>query len=251
MKILTAGDGTIVEVYSSGREMTIARYTVFQKYLAKSASIPEVIYLIERAKAFTNKGDEESTIIELDNALIRLNAVNGGVSTQSPTFAVLVAKIGEKVVSDVSDDGIARTIAELEKLDFTYAIIEDEVNSFKKKVDGEIEEMFPNFRKSIDDFLMINKMKMFIQLLGNSSIDFEDKEQLLQNIQDDITTFAEARNGITDVEKEFYNLCGIMEENGSSNPHEYNVIQFYGKLNYITEKVEREKQQQKDSDGQH
>lgn len=35
-----------------------------------------------------------------------------------------------------------------------------------------------------------------------------------------------------------------MEENGSTNPQDYSVVQFYAKLNYINEKIERENARQ-------
>ena len=43
-----------------------------------------------------------------------------------------------------------------------------------------------------------------------------------------------------EIDKNFYSLCSLMEENGSINPSQYSVIQFYAKLDYINKKIERE-----------
>jgi len=42
------------------------------------------------------------------------------------------------------------------------------------------------------------------------------------------------------IEKGFFTLCGLMEEYGSNSPQNYSVIQFYSKLNYINEKIQKE-----------
>lgn len=43
----------------------------------------------------------------------------------------------------------------------------------------------------------------------------------------------------SDIDKNFYTLCSLMEDNGSSNPHNYTVVQFYSKLDYINKKNAR------------
>ena len=43
-----------------------------------------------------------------------------------------------------------------------------------------------------------------------------------------------------DVSRNFIILCSIMEENGSANPFEYSVIQFYGKLDYLNKQTQKE-----------
>lgn len=44
----------------------------------------------------------------------------------------------------------------------------------------------------------------------------------------------------SEMDRNFYSLCGLMEESGSHKPYEYSVIQFYAKLDYINKKIERE-----------
>ena len=48
-------------------------------------------------------------------------------------FAVLVAEIGGQAQQDTTLEGLQMVVARLSELDFTYAEIEDEVESLKKK----------------------------------------------------------------------------------------------------------------------
>lgn len=38
---------------------------------------------------------------------------------------------------------------------------------------------------------------------------------------------------LTQLDKNFVSMCCAMENNGSSNPHHYTVIEFYAKLDYL------------------
>ena len=136
-----------IKVYSSAKEMSIARYTEFQKYLAKDASVEGMLSRLERSKAFIEEGKKDESLIELNNAILDLNTVLSGVNTLSMAFAVLVAEIGLKVplrtfgityghttriqaCTDITEDGLKETISLLR---LSYGEIQEEVETLKKK----------------------------------------------------------------------------------------------------------------------
>jgi hypothetical protein len=84
-------------------------------------------------------------------------------------------------------------------------------------------------------------MKEFV--IGLSRTDFNDDWQV-QQIQKKANWFLVKdipnKFDSADIDKNFYSLCSLMEENGSSSPTSYSVIQFYSKLDYINKKIERE-----------
>lgn len=45
------------------------------------------------------------------------------------------------------------------------------------------------------------------------------------------------------LEKNFITLCSVMEGNGSSNPSNYTIQQFYGKIDYLKAQSEKYEQQ--------
>lgn len=50
--------------------------------------------------------------------------------------------------------------------------------------------------------------------------------------QDSVKDFGQ-ESIIFEIDRNFYNLCSIMEENGSVNPQNYSIIQFHSKINYL------------------
>ena len=73
--------------------------------------------------------------------------------------------------------------------------------------------------------------------------DYEDdweREELNHKYNAVICDVDPVKSDSAGIEKGFFTLCGLMEEYGSSSPHTYSVIQFYSKLNYINEKIEKE-----------
>lgn len=140
----TIGD---IKIFSSAKEMSIARYTEFQKYLAKEASTEGLLHKLERSKAFIEEGKKDESLVELGNAIFDLNTVLSGVNNLSMAFAVLVSEIGLKMplrafgityahtthihaCNDITESGLVHTISLLR---LSYGEVQDEVETLKKK----------------------------------------------------------------------------------------------------------------------
>lgn len=84
-------------------------------------------------------------------------------------------------------------------------------------------------------------MKNFILEVAYTNFEDEwEREKLNESYNSIITGGGVSQVNPVDFDKNFLALCNLMEEHGSSNPSEYSVLQFYAKLNYISEKLERE-----------
>lgn len=134
MKILKTRSGVEIKIYSSAKELTIARYSEFQKYLAMESSVESLEVKLRRAKAFIEEGQLDNTVKELDNAILSVKTILSGVSYLTYSFAILVAEIGLKVYSDITVEGLNAVISILKGFDLSMGVIEEEVGYVKKKL---------------------------------------------------------------------------------------------------------------------
>lgn len=127
MKILKDGK---IKVYSSGKEMPIGRYSLFQSYLAKSYDIE---LILQKAKAYMQEDKFEDCETEMNNAIFSLNEAKKGVGILTYCFAILVAEIAGKQANDTTIEGLDTVIAALNEMNVTQQDIEDCVEEVKKK----------------------------------------------------------------------------------------------------------------------
>lgn len=226
--------GNGIKLYSSGEEISSARYTKFQKYLAMESSIVE---RLERIKAFLLVGDTDGAKTEIENGLFSLNQQVNGVNGITYAFAIMVAEIGGKAQLDISDAGLAVVVERLKDIPIQEA--SGRVSEFKKKVNDEIETLFPSFRSTYDTLSLIAIMKDYIMSVEFTNFDDEWEREQLELKYSQIVTESGVFP-ISKIERDFYALCGLMEENGSSKPEEYSIIRFYSKLDYISEKNKKQ-----------
>jgi hypothetical protein len=133
MKLIKTSNGTEIKIYSSSKELSITRYTEFQKYLVIEASTEALLVKIKRSKAYVEEGKYPFALIELENSINCLNAVLNGVGIYTYAFCCLVAEIGGKTVLDTTEDGLQNTLRKLIELEVTIGDIEEVVDEVKKK----------------------------------------------------------------------------------------------------------------------
>lgn len=101
-----------------------------------------------------------------------------------------------------------------------------------------MESIFPSFRSSVDDLEYYSKMKDYITSLAY--VNYHDEWEMEQLDHKSNWFLVKDIPGVlnsVDLDKNFYTLCSLMEDNGASiNPSKYTVIQFYSKLDYINNK---------------
>ena len=93
-----------------------------------------------------------------------------------------------------------------------------------------------------DDLLLMINMKDYIISVAYANLEDEWENKKIEEKYDLVITSSDSVNPL-DIERNFYSLCGLMEDNGSKDPAQYSVLRFYSKLNYINEKTKRETQQ--------
>ena len=133
MRTINFDGGRQIKLYSSAKEMPIGRYSDFQKYLISDTSFDFLVSSLKKSKAFLEESKFEDCSIEINNSLLAVLSLRGGVGTLSYAFAVMVAEIDYKTANDTTIDGLNAVIEQLKTMQITQQDIEDSVEDLKKK----------------------------------------------------------------------------------------------------------------------
>lgn len=138
MKCLIAPNGTKIEFYSSMDELTIRRYTYFQKYLALESgigsNIESILSRCNKIRAYCEEDKKKDAVQEVENLKEACLSIINGVPYNTLAFACLVATIGGQLAKDVTESGLHTTVEQLTELDILNSQIEDTVSDVKKKL---------------------------------------------------------------------------------------------------------------------
>jgi len=103
----------------------------------------------------------------------------------------------------------------------------------------------------VSQILYFSKMKAYILNCAGTYYSEKVNPKSVEELQHDYNWFLtnegtkiydenDPENVIVKLDKNFIDLCSIMEENNTANPRLYSVIQFYGKLDYLNSKSKKD-----------
>jgi hypothetical protein len=230
-----------IKIYSSAKEMNVLRYSQFQKYLFSEINIESLKLALERAKAQIFEDEKEKTEIEISNAMYCLKELSSGVNTSGLAFAILVYEINGKKVEDISEDGLKSILEIIAAFEISQQDIEDASEDVKKKINKELEDLFPDFQDKSDRLIYFSKLKNYISFAASlfeegfpseeDLIDFKKKRNWFI-IKDKTKTISES---IVEIEKGFLSILAVLELDLSCN-----LLQFYSKIEYLNKKNKQE-----------
>ena len=101
--------------------------------------------------------------------------------------------------------------------------------------------MFPGISDETVYLIYYGKIKSYLLDLA---AELQKEEPKIDDIKKQLNWFQtynkpqnfrsnEADSVALGIDRNFAAMCSMMENNGSSNPHQYTVIQFYAKLDYL------------------
>lgn len=255
MKLLQTKEKINVEFYSSEDELSILRYTKLQKYLALEAGVGSDIKAIstrcDRIDAFIEENKLNDAKEEVNNLKLACLSVVNGVGYYTLAFACLVATVGGQVADDLTESGLLTTVEKLHKLSLTQSEIKEIVDDVKKKIDDSINIFYPNISNTTSQLIYNSKMKSYILNLCYAYMEDKIDEDEVEQLKHDYNWFStnespksfrenDPENILITIEKNFFTLCSVMEENGTANPQSYSVIRFYGKLDYLNSQYQKQ-----------
>lgn len=242
MRSLKTIQGSTIKTFSSPKEMTIGRYSEFQKYLMLESGIESLVSSLTKALAYSQEQKPEDCELEIQNSLNTINSVNDGVKVNSYPFAIFVTEINGEYFSDYTKEGLDLILEKLDKIGFSMAELVEEFEDLKKKLNSEIESLFPDFKEKLSNLAYFSRLKRYLLMIcgmyGDGSLPNAEDEKLLRTEKNWFLTKDKAKNNkeqSLEIERNFLSLLALLEfdENVS-------VLTFYSKLDYINKKNQRE-----------
>lgn len=225
--------------------MPIKRYNEYQKHaIVKSGigSTPDDIDArYAKVAAFINEDKKQDALKEIENTRFALLSAINNVNYDSYCFACFVHSIDGVLYDDLSDDGLDFLLTKLAEAEITQLDIETAIEEVKKKVNNEIELLFPDLFNVADSLVYYGKIKMYLIEMGQ---ELQNEEPNIDEIRKRLLWFQvynkpmnfrsnDTDNVLIEIDRSFADMCSMMENNGSNNPHLYTCTQFYAKLNYL------------------
>lgn len=238
--------GHRVEFYDSIDELPIVRYQKFNKMLLVDSGVGSDVgdfdNHIEKIIAFIGNGNTDLAVTELGNMRQNLFFVQNNLSPRYLSFAALVKSIDGRPCSDVTDEGLQRTLDILKggKAGQMVALL----MAAKKKIDEDLLAHFPahfdtSTTKDFYDLLRKRTLMVLDCIISGATKTKQDKIDMMTM---DLLLFSRPQdftNGKVEVEydRQFEKMCVFLSEELGIRPKESTVIEFYAAYEHLTEKI--------------
>ena len=246
-------------MYDAIDELPIVRFHKYQKLLLVDAGVGADIVAfdqrIEKTRRFLMDGKPEFAQQELENIRQCIFLIQSGINPKHRAFAALVTKIDGNECADISDDALARVTEMLN--DATVSELTEQLESVKKKIDGELMLYFPaifndSTIKEYYDLLKKRTVEVLQNIIdGNPNPDATD---IVEKLTTALITYTHPKlfSGSESVEiqfdRQFENLCLVLSEQLHVKPKEYSVLEFYNAFDFVQERAKKAEKARKQAD---
>ena len=245
MRIITTATGAEIFIYADAKEMPISRYNELQKHSIISSGIgssaEEIDARYSKVAAFIIEDRKQEALKEIENTRFALLSALHNVNYPSACFACFVKSIDGVEYNDLSEDGLEIVMQALRETEITQFDVECAVDEVKKKIHNDIELMFPDIVDSSVYLVYYGKIKMYLLEMAE---ELQKETPDIEKVRAQLNWFLlynkpmnfrsnEPDSVSIEIDRNFVGMCSMMENNGSVAPHNYTVIQFYAKLDYL------------------
>ena len=259
MKSVKIGIHT-VELYDEIDELSITRFHKYQKYLLIDSGIGSTMAdfdkRIEKMRRFCILKDTDNAQKEMENLRQCVYMIQNGLSPQHLAFATLVIAVDGVQCTDITDDGLQKTLALL--ADAPVGDLTGNLDSVKKKIDGQLMLYFPKIFedstvKEFYDKMRRRTLLVLKNIVAGVAVDTPEIEQLTSEL---ITyshpqTFSGSNSAEIQFDRQFENLCIMLSEKLNVNPKQYSVLEFYNAFEFLSEKAKNEQEAANKARGRH
>lgn len=130
-------NGNVIEMFSSYETLPMERFRKFNKFILKDSDIgsdvASFVTRIQKAIDYIDCDAKGEAVQELSNLSYTIISMFNDYSLSQNAFACMVKSINGVTKDDLTEDGLASTIEELNKLGITQQIIASTNEALKKK----------------------------------------------------------------------------------------------------------------------
>lgn len=250
MRTVKIGKHT-VELYDNIEELPVVRFHKYQKYLLVDSGIGSTIEdfdkHIEKARRYCMMNDADNAQKELENLRQCVFMVQTGLSPRHLAFACLITSIDGTQCNDLTDDALRKIVEML--ADTPNKELTDQLDSVKKKIDGELMLYFPKLYEDSDAKEFYEKVRRrTLLVLQNivAGVPVPDGTKDVDEITSELITYTRPQifSGSDSIEikfdRQFENLCLMLSGQLHVQPKQYTVMEFYNAFEFLKEKAKNE-----------
>ena len=140
-------NGNIIKLYAGVDDMPAFRYKEFCRFQMLEAGIgssPESLSShLSTMAGYIRNGHKDKALQELANYQQAISFISSRISPEQNSFMCMVHSINGDLFEDLSESGIAAAMELLSKKGLTIGKIKAWLGEFKKKIEAELETLFP------------------------------------------------------------------------------------------------------------
>lgn len=247
-----------VEMYDAIDELPIVRFHKYQKFLLIDSGIGGTMAdfdkRIEKMRRYCMLKDTDNAQKEMENLRQCVYMMQNGIQPQHLSFATLVTSVDGVRCDDITDDGLQKTLALL--ADAPNGNVADQLDSVKKKIDGQLMLYFPKIFEDSTVKEFFDKMRRrTLLILQNivAGVAVPTKTPEIEQLTTEMVTysnplnFSGAESAEIHFDRQFENLCVMLSERLHVKPKEYSVLEFYNAFEFLREQSKNEQEQARKS----
>lgn len=236
-------NGKRVMYYDSIDEMPILRYHKFNKCLLIDAGVGsdvnDLLVHLEIAIKYAQKGQKEA-ITELLNLKQAISLAIEETGPKSLAFACVVSLIDGKEYNDISDDGLKRTVAELNG---NRGMLYQVIDAVKKKMEEEVAVYFASHKddsslKEYYDLLKKRTMAVLDEITTGKGANIDEIEfQMLMLSKP--KPFHGSGSAEIEYDKQFARICLLINQVIGADAKDMTVMEYYNAFDYVKQELKR------------
>lgn len=251
-------NGYKLDMFDSAQELKIKRFQLYNLNVMLDAGIGSDLNAfndrINSIRGFIPK-KPELAMIELNNLQQSVYFIVKNASPKMASFVAMIYKIDGRELTDhdLTDQGIADILEDLNRKGLTMGIVERFLSAVKKNLDRELETFFPktfNGSNVKEFYSKLKRRTLLILQAMQTALDISDQIAVIDDL---LMMMFKPKNfhGPQGLEvqtiKSFEETCILLMQRGVDSPKEMTTLAFFQALESFKEQHKREQQGRKNN----
>ena len=244
MQEIKIGNDVIV-LYEDIEELPVRNFQKFNKFILVDSGVGSDVAAINnriaRTSGFIKAKKEKEAYAELENLRKSMFLVAEEISPEHLSFTCLISKINGKSFEWKSDADLERTSKALG--DIKIGLVRRILNTFKKKVESDLQEYFPKRFNAVSLREQFDKLKKKSLLILDGIIEKNIPTEAIEKIDmyllmlNKPQVFTGPKGAEVIYDKSFEQLCVYLTDKTSVSMENATTRQFYNALDYAEAKT--------------
>lgn len=241
-------NGLTLELYTDIEELPIVNFQEFNRLMLIDSGVGGDLEAIDRHLGailrYNKLGQAEKLQKEAMNLRQNLAFCISGVTPKMAAFVPMIKSVNGQPVEDFTEEGVARTLALLNREGATFGWLRGLVDWFKKKIEEQLEVFFPALTNSarVNEYYLLLKRRT-LAVLGyilegkpQEEIEVWDEKMFLLF---EPKTFSGKDGEEVRFIRRFEETCVLLGQQMAKDPKQMTVVEFYFALEIVKKQMKQ------------